>query len=115
MAVALLYWLALFVGTHTPQPAVATHGQGDKVLHFAAYGVLGLLLGMTVAVARPMTWRVLGILMLCLAVVAAGDELLQIPIPSRHGDAWDWTADCLGGALGLLLVMGGQGWARVRN
>lgn len=101
---AVLYWAALFLATHLP--GVGTGGVSDKLLHAVAYALLALLLAAWMSVAGLATPRRLLVLGTALAVYAALDELLQIPV-GRHGDWRDWLAD-MAGAWSVLLA-----WAAV--
>ena len=99
------YWLALFVGTHVPLPVVKSIGRSDKLLHWASYTGLSFLLTTVVSLRHSLTWRTCLIVALGLAAYAALDELLQIPIPGRHADVWDWGADVGGVFCGLVTAL----------
>ncbi len=71
----------------------------DKVAHFSAYTLLGLLLAHAVrATGLPLV-----------AAVALGwlygvsDEFHQSFVPGRNVDVWDWVADALGVLVGVYL------------
>jgi VanZ family protein len=100
----LAYWLALFVATHVPvNVPVLPSGQGDKLVHFAAYTVLAGLGATTWQLAAgQLTARHLMALWIAIAVYGALDEWTQIPV-GRDCNFWDWTADLLGAATGLVL------------
>ena len=44
VVVLSLYWLAIFAGTHLPQDLDVSPRINDKVKHFTAYFLLGVLL-----------------------------------------------------------------------
>lgn len=71
----------------------------DKVAHFGAYALLGLLLARAVrATELPLAAAVaLGWL------YGASDEWHQSFVPGRSVDAWDWAADALGVLAGVYL------------
>ncbi|MGD9722120.1 MAG: VanZ family protein [Pirellulales bacterium] len=98
------YWITLFVGTHWPRaPELLGIGQSDKLLHLTAYFVLAVLLGANVALRRHFGWWPA---LLCLAaIVAFGafDEITQPPF-GRDANGYDWLADCVGAAAGLIAV-----------
>lgn len=97
------YWIALFVGTHLPVTQVHIKGN-DKLLHYAAYSGLALLLTLV------LNWRAKGGLRLghCLlvifglAVFGGFDELTQ-PWVNRQADWLDWFADLAGIVTGTLI------------
>jgi VanZ family protein len=104
-AVTVLYWLALFIGTHIPlrlPPGSVPEG-GDKLLHFVAYLGLAYLLGLWLSVKQPMSARHYLMILLVIAVYGALDELLQGPV-NRNPDVYDWIADVFGGIAGLMLL-----------
>ncbi len=78
-------------------------GQGtDKLVHFAAYGIMALLGMPLVSVGRSR-------LVMLLAIVAVGAVLegLQLMLPYRDPSALDLVANCLGAiaGAGLWLVV----------
>jgi hypothetical protein len=102
------YALILMVATHAPARDVqflvraADYGllDADKLLHMAAYGVLGLL----AALAYGGLWRTRStaaiVLFALLAAWGVVDELTQ-PWFGRLADSNDWAYDMLGSAIGL--------------
>src|SRR5690349_15212493 len=52
IVVLSFYWMALFCGTHTPNPGVAIQQANDKVLHFSAYAGLAFLLAAVLTAFR---------------------------------------------------------------
>ncbi len=102
------YWLAMFVGTHIPNPeAIIGPEVSDKLLHFVAYFVLmGLFAGRERLLgARWPAGRTLGRWLLLLTAYAAIDELLQaVPGINRHADLYDALADMAGAFVASILV-----------
>jgi VanZ family protein len=107
------YWLLIFTGTHLPptMPLLPTEVHNiDKVYHFTAYAILaGLLatvwqLSSGVLTARHLRWTWIAVV-----IYGALDEITQIPV-SRDCDFWDWVADAIGTACGLLAFV----WLRRR-
>ena len=102
-----LYWLVIFVLTHTPPPEAAEPPPyNDKVAHFFGYLVLSGLLYLTLWINKP-AWRRTALLTIVI-VLSYGvvDELLQIPF-RRHASLDDWLTDAAGtfvavGALTLI-------------
>ena len=101
VALLVIYWAALFVGTHVPAPMTGMQSN-DKLLHLVAYSGLAFLVVWVIAGTRPRLHSVIASVGLVVAYGAV-DELLQLMIPGRHGDLWDWLADVAGAGLGLLL------------
>ncbi|MBM4002967.1 MAG: VanZ family protein [Planctomycetes bacterium] len=100
------YWTLIFVGTHLPMAPSQHFNLSpiplDKIAHFSAFGLLGLLLIASIRDIR----RPIQVLLFLTAVIAAYgvlDELTQKLVPSRSADFWDWVADMLGGCTGLLV------------
>lgn len=101
--VTAAYTVLLVVATHYPKPAalVGKNPPSDKLLHFVAYGALGLL---TVATLRGYgRWSRLNVGRLAAGLAVAGilDEATQ-PLFSRHADPLDWVFDCVGIAGGIV-------------
>ncbi len=89
----------VFASSQSHVPGVGTPGS-DKVIHFAAFGLLGTL---TVrALPRPLAW----LAVLAVSLFGATDEWHQSFIPGRQMDWADWVADTLGAAVAV--------WAYVR-
>lgn len=87
----------------------------DKVCHFAAFALGGLLLAL--ALKRSTDWSLLKIFVVALLAVSAFgvlDELHQLLTPGRSGaDLGDWSADSLGAATGACLLL--FGYVRLRQ
>lgn len=95
--------LAIFVASSVPNLDTAPTGVSDKSLHFAAYGVLAVLLLRALSGAA---WRgvTLGAAIgaWTLAVLyGATDELHQAFVPGRTAALDDWLADAFGAAAGV--------------
>jgi VanZ family protein len=107
LAALLLYWPAIFIGTHIPQfPQWA--GQipvSDKVLHFVAYLFLSFLLWFAVNPDKKVHWRKPAAWIILFAVVWYGviDEWLQMYV-GRNADVRDFFADLAGAITGLLIL-----------
>ena len=95
-----LYWFALFVGTHVPQPLVDLHLANDKALHFAAFAGLAFLLAWSQNSFRP-AWSTVLVMLIIVSVYGAVDELTQALVPGRTTDIKDWIADVAGAITGL--------------
>ena len=106
-AVNAAYTAFLLYATHHPKPHDLLPGvtrHSDKLLHLAAYGVLGGLTTVTfLALGRAPRPRAVAGLFAGLALFAAIDEATQ-PLFRRAADPIDWLYDCAGLALGILVV-----------
>lgn len=105
---AACYWLALYIGTHIPNPdmLIGPH-VSDKFLHFAAYFGLYLVLATRIRIVHKAwpTMRQTIILAAATSLYSAFDEITQgIPIINRYPDIMDAVADCAGVAAAILVV-----------
>ena len=111
-----VYWLLLFVSTHLPARELAQLPAGsDKVVHFAAYFVLGwLLMGTFRPRHRPRDAVILTLMVA--AIYGAVDEGSQAFVPGRFPDRRDWLAD-IGGATTAAVIYAvlAQTAVRARN
>jgi VanZ family protein len=110
-APALLWTAVLFAASSFPTVPVDLEAGRDKLAHFAAYLVLGLLLarGQTLARISPLWALVIG------SLVGALDELYQSIVPGRHMDLTDWVADSLGVVAGVILYHAWRGSSARRS
>jgi|SoiMethySBSTD1v2_1073268.scaffolds.fasta_scaffold2759247_1 VanZ family protein len=102
----VLFWAAIFTGTHIPisEESLPPVG-GDKVLHFGAYLGLSLLLATAWQLAGGvLTRRHLAFAWIAVIAYGAFDEVTQILV-GRDCDIKDWLADAAGAAAGLLLFV----------
>lgn len=102
-----LFWLALFIATHVPpaSKSVVPENGRDKIAHYLGYAILATLVATTWQLAGgQLNRRHLTLAWLVIVVYGALDELTQIPV-GRDCDIWDWTADAIGTATGLLLFV----------
>lgn len=97
----VIYWGAMFIGTHLPQGVGPGGSVNDKLLHFTAYAGLGFLLAAAISSLRVRLGPLLAAVGIA-AVYGAFDELTQVPVPGRQAEWADWTADLLGAAAGVL-------------
>lgn len=102
------YWLALYIGTHIPNPRVLDELHvSDKTLHFSAYFGLYLLLAVRIRIIHESwpTMRQTITLSLMTCVYSAFDEITQgLPMINRHPDLLDAVADCTGVIAAILVV-----------
>lgn len=105
----VVYAVVLVVATHIPRLdvsfAASTPVPPDKLLHFAAYGVLGFLVGL-IAAGSELNWRQwFPAALAAIAVFALLDETTQ-PMFGRAAETFDWVADVIGAAAGLIVAGG---------
>ena len=95
---AVILALTSLPGAQVPEVELA---YVDKLMHFALYGVLGVL---TARAARPgaRAWRPVAASVAGIALVGALDEWHQRLVPGRSADAADWLADVAGATVGVL-------------
>lgn len=98
------YWLAMFVATHIPSKVVPDLHVTDKVEHFAAYGLLAMLMGGYAWARRWCLWRSAIWPIVIGAIYGAVDELTQ-PYFNRACDIRDWRADVIGAVLGTAIIL----------
>ena len=114
---ATCYWLALYVGTHIPNPEILIGPHvSDKVLHFSAYFGLYLILAIRIRILRNAwpTMRQTIMLVAITSLYSAFDEITQgIPIINRYPDVMDAVADCAG-VITAMVAVGVIDWSEKR-
>jgi VanZ family protein len=112
----VVYWIALFVGTHMPVPRGTNLENSDKWIHFFAYAGLGGLMTLAAGWRSQAGLRLWHLALIAVSLAAFGgfDELTQ-PLAGRDADWLDWFADVGGviagttlGALAVRLIGVGQ-------
>lgn len=102
------YWIFLFIATSIPTlPMPRMFDAQDKFEHFAAYFIFGVLLALSLAIQNHIfaIKRNFALSSFLIVLIYAGiDELHQLLIPGRYCDFFDWTADAIGGLLGILII-----------
>jgi len=109
------YGVILTIATHLPADNVefivraADYGlfelDPDKLLHMAAYGVLGMLAALAYGGRWQTTLSAAIALFVLLAAWGMVDELTQ-PLFGRFADSSDWVFDTVGSAIGLGVGLG---------
>ncbi len=105
--VLVVYWIALFTGTHMPHPpspAAVGIKASDKVQHFTAFFGLATLLYWVVPGRRGPLRKVLVVLAIAVPY-AAFDEWSQGFVSTRTVDFRDFIANCLGILAATLLYL----------
>ena len=91
------YWAAMLIGTHLPPGPDIAGGVNDKVLHFAGYCGLAVLLVVCGGPLGSPWWRAV----LVASLYGLADELTQ-PWFDRDADVLDWLADVAGSVVGAV-------------
>lgn len=95
--VLVIYWIALFTGTHMPSPPDVGVKVSDKTQHFTAFFGLATLLYWVIPAKRGVG-RKLAVVLAVAVTYAAFDEWTQRFSPRRHVDFQDFLTN-LGGIL----------------
>jgi VanZ family protein len=87
----------------------------DKAAHFLGY--VGLALLTCAVLLRGGRWSrgAAAAILAGLMVYGVLDELLQIPVPHRSADLFDWLCDSAGAVVGILVFRGLQRWTARRR
>ncbi len=96
----VVYWLAIFTGTHLPGSSLPGITVSDKVLHALAFTGLSFLLAWALPTMKNGLTHVAWAAAIA-ATYSCIDELTQMFVPSRSCDIFDIAADCVGIAVGL--------------
>ena len=108
---AVAWAAAIFAVSARHSVGITSFWSADKVLHFAAYALLGFLVAHGAAATGPGRR----------GAVAAGwayafsDELHQAFVPGRTADPADWAADALGVLAGTFVYARLRAWLRGRT
>ena len=100
-----IYWFILFLLTSIPLvQKITSFGYEDKVEHFLAYAVLGVLLALALHFQQKyprLQKRYLSATYVIILLYGLFDELHQLVIPGRYAEFFDYLANLLGGLLGI--------------
>jgi VanZ family protein len=117
-----LYWLpliaycvAIYIQSDYPSPqSLPSFEFSDKLLHLAAYAVLGVLFYRAYQ-TTPFNNHIQMLVLLSIisaSLYGVSDEIHQAFVPARDGSLWDVVADILGAAGGVYLY---NRWMIARN
>jgi len=104
----LLYCLLIFIQSSFPASEhVPDFDFSDKLLHAAAYAVLGLLLyrAFNAMDKRIPLASLIALSIVLTALYGASDEIHQYFVPSRSAEFLDFAADAIGGGAGVIAAM----------
>ena len=102
----VLYCLLIYIQSDKPSPEMIPSFQfADKLLHFAAYGILGILF---YRAYRTLRFRDNTKILMALSMVSAtlygiSDEIHQSYVPFREAEVADAIADMIGAVCGVCL------------
>lgn len=100
------YCAFLFIQSSLPSPKLLPSFSGmDKLLHFGAYGVLGLLImrALTRSISRLGAGQIIFYSILLTSVYGLSDEAHQRFVAARTAEMLDVLADAVGGGCGAFL------------
>ncbi|MEN8246991.1 MAG: VanZ family protein [Thermodesulfobacteriota bacterium] len=103
-----LYCLIIFIQSSFPASEhVPDFDFSDKLLHVAAYAVLGLFLyrAFNAMDKRISPIRLVALSIFLTALYGASDEIHQYFVPSRSAELLDFMADFIGSILGVLAAV----------
>jgi VanZ family protein len=105
---AAVYLLVLFAATHIPLESHGGPTHADKIVHYAAYASLTVLvlLGWRLTIGRLQARHYFAV-WIAGTLYGVFDEVTQTPV-GRTADVNDWAADVLGIVTGLLLFRVGS-------
>jgi len=99
-SILLAYCVLIFLLSSRSQPPVPmTFPAEDKLIHAAAYGLMGLLSWMTFSRAQRPLDVVFFVCVCFCSLYGLSDEWHQSFVSGRDASAGDWLADTLGGFL----------------
>jgi len=103
----VIYWIILLTLTSLPSGMAITVDVSDKVNHFGAYGLLSVLLFLTMKfqmkypfLKKNANWLTI----LIASTYGVLDELHQMLVPGRSAEFLDWLADFSGSLIGVLII-----------
>lgn len=97
------YCLLIFIQSSLPSSSLVPSFFGaDKLMHFGAYGVLGMLFlrGFRLSNSQMEPFRILLLSIFLTAFYGISDEVHQGFVAVRTADIWDVAADTVGGGFG---------------
>jgi VanZ family protein len=101
----ILFWVALFCGTHVPGPKLPKLRISDKTIHFTGYFLLASGLFWALRLMKP-GWREIAatVLGICLLYGAVDEWTQALPFIRRTCDLADWFADAAGAGTAVVAM-----------
>ena len=103
----VIYWIILLILTSLPSGMAVTVDISDKINHFGAYGLLSVLLFLTMKFQMKYPFLKKNAIWLTVLIASSYgilDELHQMLVPGRSAEFLDWLADFSGSLLGVLII-----------
>lgn len=114
IAALTCYWLAMFIGTHMPEPPRIEQNLNDKYLHFGASLVLAFLICLTASRNGALSRRKGLLIGTLVSAYGIFDETTQLLV-DRDCDVLDWVADTAGAIAGVLCYSIAYRWWMARR
>ena len=102
----ILYCLAIYIQSDLPSPeSIPSFQFSDKVLHFLAYAVMGVLFYRAYQTLRfkDNVRKLMLLSVVSASLYGISDEIHQYFVPFRDGDILDAVANTLGALCGVYL------------
>ena len=105
-APVVLYCAVIFALSAVSAVPALPGRMSDKAAHALLYAGLGFLAGRALAggLGRPVTARVMVLVVAFCALYGLSDEIHQLFVPNREFDPKDMAADIAGGGFGLAVL-----------
>lgn len=101
-----LAWMAT-IFLLSSQPSLPTpdlfDGQ-DKIEHFLAYGLLGILLSRSLGIVKHGAWKQVILVTALTTLYGISDEFHQSFVPGRDASSWDVLADGMGALMAAVML-----------
>jgi VanZ family protein len=104
LLIIIIFLVSSISQQHLPE---FTQKISDKILHFAAFGVLGLLMVRSFKHSRKNILQkyAVSLSVIFASIYGISDELHQLLVPGRFCSFGDWLADTTGALLLVLIFM----------
>jgi VanZ family protein len=106
LALSLYCGLIFWLSSKTQLPAPSLFAYQDKLQHFLAYWLLGVLAWRAFAHLNLSRQRLLWLSMGFCSLYGLSDEWHQSFVVGRNASAWDWLADNMGSVAAMCSLYG---------
>ncbi len=107
LCAAILTWVTLLLAESSGPPAqiMGLFVNFDKIAHFSAYSVLGLLVcALYFQISPRLALPLLSAPLFISILVGGSEELYQMTVPGRQASLYDLLADSCGAAFSIILA-----------